>query len=178
MDVKTICLGILTFGDATGYEIKKAFQDRLSLLYEASYGSIYPALNKLTTEGLVSCRAESQSKRPDKKIYSITLEGQLAFIRQLKESPAPDKLRSEALTTLMFAHLLPASYVAQLLDDVIGANEKIIETLSGECETKHSLSEKFLCGFGIAVKQAANQYISENRHLLEAESLLSDHAAE
>lgn len=178
MDVKTLCLGILTFGEATGYEIKKAFQDRLSMLYDASYGSIYPALNKLTEQGLVSCREESQDNRPDKKIYSITLDGQLAFIKQLEEKPAADKFRSEALTSLMFAHLLPASHVSTLMDELISTYEENIAMLSGECDMKRSLSEKFLCGYGIAVRKAAIDYMRENRHLLEAESLLADHAAE
>ncbi len=80
MDIRTLCLGILTWGDASGYEIKKIFEDRLSYFYEASYGSIYPALTKLTDDGLVSCRAEAQDKRPDKKVYAITPTGRMAFM--------------------------------------------------------------------------------------------------
>ena len=65
MDVRTICLAILTRGDATGYEIKKLFEDGgYRHFVEASFGSIYPALNRLTEEGLVSVRAEAQEKRP------------------------------------------------------------------------------------------------------------------
>ena len=46
MDVRTICLGILTRGDATGYEIKKLVEDGgYQHFVEASFGSIYPALN-------------------------------------------------------------------------------------------------------------------------------------
>ncbi|OUR77360.1 hypothetical protein A9Q83_11270 [Alphaproteobacteria bacterium 46_93_T64] len=178
MDVKTLCLGLLTFGDATGYEIKKAFQDRLSMLYDAGYGSIYPALNKLTTEGLVSCRTMAQSKRPDKKIYSITLDGQIAFLKEMERAPASDKFRSETLATLMFAHLLPASHVSKVIDDLIKSYEDNIEVLSGECDMKQSLSEKFLCGYGIAVKKSAIQYMQDNRHLIEAEALLGEQAAE
>ena len=71
MDVRTICLGILTRGDATGYEIKNLFEDDgYQHFVEASFGSIYPALNRLTEEGLVSVRAEAQEKRPDRKVYS------------------------------------------------------------------------------------------------------------
>ena len=56
MDVRTLCLGILSLGDATGYEIKKLVAEgSFSFFSEASYGSIYPALTKLTDEGLVSC---------------------------------------------------------------------------------------------------------------------------
>src|ERR1043166_3201232 len=79
MDVRTICLGILTRGDATGYEIKKLFEDDdYQHFVEASFGSIYPALSRLTEEGLVSVREEAQEKRPDRKVYSITPAGRAA----------------------------------------------------------------------------------------------------
>ena len=58
-------------GEATGYEIKKLFDEGgYQHFIEASFGSIYPALNRLTEEGLVSVRAEVQEKRPDRKVYS------------------------------------------------------------------------------------------------------------
>ena len=51
MNVRTLCLGVLSFGDATGYEIKKMAEDGLfSHFIEASFGSIYPALTKMTDE--------------------------------------------------------------------------------------------------------------------------------
>jgi DNA-binding PadR family transcriptional regulator len=166
MNVRTLCLGLLTFGDATGYEIKKAFQDRLSQVYDAGFGSIYPALNALTEEGLVSCRAEAQSKRPDKKVYSITTSGQLAFLKEIGKQPAADKLRSEALTTLLFSQLLPPRHVADIIDLVIARYEERISLLSGDCHLKQSNSEKFLCGFGIALHQRAIEYMHQNRHLI------------
>ena len=178
MDVRTLCLGILTFGDATGYEIKKTFQERLSLVFDAGYGSIYPALTKLTADKLVSCRSETQDKRPDKKVYSITTEGRLAFVKALKKEPAQDKFKSEALTTLMFAHLLPARNVSALIDTIINDYEQNITELSKECTMKNSHSEQFLCGFGVTIKEAAIKYMQENRHLIEAEALLSQQAAE
>jgi PadR family transcriptional regulator AphA len=51
MDIRTLCLGILTFGDATGYTIKKRLEGPLRHFYDASFGSIYPALRKLTDAG-------------------------------------------------------------------------------------------------------------------------------
>ena len=45
MDVRTICLGLLTRGEATGYEIKKQFEgEGFGHFAEASFGSIYPAV--------------------------------------------------------------------------------------------------------------------------------------
>ncbi|WP_169569284.1 PadR family transcriptional regulator [Sneathiella limimaris] len=178
MDVRNLCLGILTLGDATGYEIKKAFQDRLNLLYDASFGSIYPALNKLTEEKLVSCRAETQTKRPDKKVYSITEAGKAAFIKELQKDPLPDKFRSDTLATMIFTHFLSRDQITRMLDEYIQYYEENINALSTGCDLKGSPAEQFLCGFGVAVRSAAINYLKENRHLIEAEAQQVDTAAE
>ena len=60
MDVKTLCLGVLSRGDASGYEIKKQCEEGpFAHFYAAGFGSIYPALNALWSEGLISVREES-----------------------------------------------------------------------------------------------------------------------
>ena len=47
MDIKTLCLGVLTQGEASGYDIKKHFECVFSHFYVAGFGSIYPALTEL-----------------------------------------------------------------------------------------------------------------------------------
>lgn len=178
MDIRTLCLGILTMGDATGYEIKKTFEERLDLIFQASYGSIYPALNKLTEEGLVSYRAQSQEKRPDKKIYSITSAGRYLFFDEIMKKPAADRFRSEYLATLMFAHLLPAAAISELIDERIADRLQKIESLMSDCDTRQSDREQFLCNYGRTMYQAEIEYLQENRHLLEADALLGSRAAE
>lgn len=52
MNVKTVCLAILTQGETTGYEIRKrSTEGDFSFFLEASFGSIYPALSKLEEDG-------------------------------------------------------------------------------------------------------------------------------
>jgi DNA-binding PadR family transcriptional regulator len=107
LDVRTICLGILTRGDATGYEIKKLFEDsRFSYFVEASFGSIYPALSRLTEEGLVSVREEAGGRRPDRKVYSITEKGRGAFVASLGAPLMDDRFRSPFLFAMMFSDFL------------------------------------------------------------------------
>ena len=57
MDVKTLCLGVLTEGDRTGYEIKQRFEEAFNHFFGAGFGSIYPALAELTRRGLVTCES-------------------------------------------------------------------------------------------------------------------------
>src|SRR3546814_20668435 len=95
MDVKTRCLCCLSRCEASGYEIKKAFEEGpFSHIHQASFGSIYPALNALSAAGLVAVRAQAQDKRPDKKIYSLAPKGRNALVAALMTAPAPDAMRS------------------------------------------------------------------------------------
>src|SRR3546814_16025171 len=116
MDAKTLCLGVLSRGAASGYEIKKAFEEGpFSHFHQASFGSIYPALNALSADGLVAVRAQAQQKRPAKKIYSLTPKGRNALLAALMATPGPDALRSDRLFILSFAQPLPTTRERQLI---------------------------------------------------------------
>ena len=79
MDVKTLCLGLLSINEACGYDLKKEFGAIFKHFYPAGYGSIYPALADLEKRGLVNCREIPQDGKPDRKIYRITDEGRKYF---------------------------------------------------------------------------------------------------
>ena len=173
MDVRTLCLGVLTMGDASGYEIKKKLEDEFSHFYDASFGSIYPALNKLQTEGLVNCTYEAQSKRPDKKVYSLTPGGRLTLVRELSEEPAPDRIRSEFLVSMLFARLLPAGHVADIIDNRIAVFQSGLDKFHKICDSRPTGTSRFVAGYGIALYETAIRYLRENRHQVEAEALLA-----
>ncbi len=49
MSVKDLYLGVLTFGNASGYDLKKFFLQSFGHFYAAGYGPIHPALAELTS---------------------------------------------------------------------------------------------------------------------------------
>ncbi|CAN0535043.1 unnamed protein product, partial [Laminaria digitata] len=109
MDVKTLCLGVLSRSEATGYEIKKQCEEGpFAYFYAAGFGSIYPALNALKNENLISVKEVAQDGKPAKKVYSITADGRHALIQALEEPPAPDRLRSDFLFRMFFGQPLSA----------------------------------------------------------------------
>lgn len=172
MDVRTLCLGVLSLGDASGYEIKKRLEETFSHFYDASFGSIYPALNRLQTEGLVKCETEAQAKRPDKKVYSLTIEGRLTLVGELNNMPGRDRVRSEFLVAMCFADLLPAGHIAEMIDHRITAHQRFAADLANR-EEKASAAQQFVAGYGRAVYEAGARYLAENRHLVESEALLA-----
>lgn len=117
MDIKTLCLGVLTQGEASGYDIKKHFECVFSHFYVAGFGSIYPALTELANAGLVTCREETQASRPDRKVYALTTAGREAFLASLVATPPRHRIRSEFYVLLHFAHLLPVTRLREVLDE-------------------------------------------------------------
>src|ERR1051325_3902257 len=164
MDVRTICLGILTRGDATGYEIKKLFDDDgYQHFVEASFGSIYPALNRLTDEGYVSVREESQEKRPDRKVYSITPAGRTAFIASLLKPLPEDRHRSPFVFDMLFSDLLPTARVDSMIDAYKAQDEAKLAQLNAGNTCEKTQGEEFANGFGRAIYIAMLDFLNTER---------------
>ncbi|MDA1089935.1 MAG: PadR family transcriptional regulator [Proteobacteria bacterium] len=167
MDSKTLCLGALILGDASGYEIKKLFEEGpFSYFHQTSFGSIYPALGKLTEEGLVTCDEFEQDGRPDKKVYSLTDAGRAAFKTALRGTPARDKIRSESLYMLFFADLMESDHLRDVYDGYLAGFRYNVEHLNGLSPDGVSRSRLFVRGFGKAFYVAALNYLEDNKHLL------------
>ena len=179
MDAKTVCLGVLTLGDATGYEIRKKFEEGpFQYFTDAGFGSIYPALNRLRDEGLVTCEEQSQPGRPDKKIYSITPEGRAGFSAAIRKAPGPDKIRSDFLLTLFFEHLLPPELIAEAVDERIEWYRAKLEHMQCCDRAGWGSGPVFVNEFGQAVYAAALAFLEKNRSgLVDAAADAAGHQA-
>lgn len=176
LDVRTMCLGALSIAEASGYELQKNFKEGpLAHFLEASYGSIYPALTRLTDEGLVTCSEHTQEGRPDKKVYAITPDGQDALEVALRASPAEDRFRSEFLFFMSFSDLMDTSQVSGLIDDRINTARSRQALLEETDPSDITAGQKFVLGYGRAMLEASLKYLQENRSLVEDPSL--DHAS-
>ncbi len=179
MDVKTLCLGILTRGDATGYEIKKQCgEGPFSYFYAAGFGSIYPALNSLCDANLVAVREVREEGRPTRKIYSITAAGRLKLMEAFSATPAPDRLRSDFLLMSFFGHLLSARRVDALINQRLSyLRDRLAEMHNCEGNDLPS-GEAFTLGYGIAIYEAAVDYLEGHRHEIVGAVLKEELATE
>ncbi len=167
MDVQTLCLGSLTLGEASGYEIKKLFEEGpFAYFYHASYGSIYPALGKLLQKQLITMREESQHGRPDKKVYAITAKGNAVLARNLKKTPAPDKIHSEAMLMFFLADRLDDNHLRDVFEGYLAAYREKLDCVSQPGDEDIPPHCQFARGFGQAFYRTAITYMEENRHLL------------
>jgi DNA-binding PadR family transcriptional regulator len=178
MDVKTLCLAILSRGDASGYEIRKELAKGVfGVFYDAGYGSIYPALSSLAAEKLVTVRELEQDKRPDKKLYRITPVGRLALLNALRAQPSPDKFRSDFMMITLFAHLLPARDIDALVVARIADLRQKLEQCRDALANEPSAGERFVCGYGEAMYRASIEYLEEHRHELLQAALMVERRA-
>jgi DNA-binding PadR family transcriptional regulator len=170
MDAKTLCLGALMLGDASGYEIRKLYEDGpYSAFHAVSLGSIYPALNALLADGQVTVCEMAQEGRPDKKVYTLTERGRASFMRGLDADPAPDRFRSDMLFILSFGHALPHGQRTALLDSYLEGYRRMRAELTA-CITEDPdvpAGRRFVWDFGLAIYDTVIKYIADNRHILE-----------
>lgn len=163
MNIRTLCLGILSFGNATGYEIKKMAEEGLfSHFVEASFGSIYPALTRMTDEGLLTCRSEAQDGKPDKKVYSITEAGQKELKSALTIRPKKDKFKSEFLFIMLMSEHLDQDHVSEVLKQRARELQEELEMIQACGAQVTKPGTRFVNGYGQAVIGAAHEYVSEN----------------
>jgi len=105
MSLENALLGLLNHKPMTGYDLKKILDHPIGFFWTAQMSQIYRELNKLGEKGLVKSEIEPQEKRPDRKVYQITKEGQETFLSWLNKFP--DRLselyRSQFLMRIFFS---------------------------------------------------------------------------
>jgi DNA-binding PadR family transcriptional regulator len=100
MSLKYGLLGLLNYGEMTGYELDKAFKDSLEFFWQGQTSQIYRELTAMEKRGWLSSKIEVQTGKPNRKVYAITKLGRIEFIKWLrpqKKTAEPDESIFEAL---------------------------------------------------------------------------------
>lgn len=161
LDTKTLCLAVLSMGDASGYEIKKRVEEVFSRFLDVAPSGIYAALKLLEKEGFVSARVVVQDGRPNKTVYGLLERGRVALTASLKASEGRHKIRSELVTLLMFADLLPPAQLRDVLAHRVAELEQIkaeMEASTGACRPGH----RFLVRMGMELASAELAFLREH----------------
>jgi DNA-binding PadR family transcriptional regulator len=123
-------LGALRSGPKHGYDILQLLETRLGSTWYVSTSQLYVLLKKLEDRKWLRSSVAAQRKRPAKRVFSLTPEGERAF-EQWLFSPTKHvrDLRIEFLTKLFFIRDLGFSGGEALVASQVKLLEALKETL-------------------------------------------------
>lgn len=116
MSIKYAILGLLSWKPATGYELKKIFEDSSAMYWSGNNNQIYRSLVQLLDDGFVTNEVKHQESSPSKKIYSITEEGLARLKEWVIEEPEVPELKNTFLIQLAWADQLSDEELHEMLD--------------------------------------------------------------
>jgi len=105
LSLRDALLGLLNHRPMTGYDLKKILDHPMGFFWVAQMSQIYRELNKLEKKGLVKSEIVPQEKRPDRKVYQLTKEGEKIFLNWLNKFPnqLSETSRSQFLMRIFFS---------------------------------------------------------------------------
>ena len=167
-------LGLLCHEDLTGYEMKKKIDTSLSFFYNASFGSIYPALNQLSEQGYVISHYDSENNR-NKIFYSITSKGREYLNDWLRGDTEKNVLRYETLLKLLFGNESGFSNTYDMINrfesDIRNALKTLrffASNLSSHLDEDDHKYYYLTVKFGIRSYEAYLTWCQESKDLLES----------
>ncbi|GAB5389946.1 MAG: hypothetical protein Alpg2KO_29140 [Alphaproteobacteria bacterium] len=174
ISAEILCLGAVSREPASGYAIRKMFEDGpLGHIHSLGYGSIYPALKRLSENGDLAleeaAEAEHDGEADRSKVYAITEQGLDRLRAALTIKPAPDKRRSDMFFILWLAEFLPEGHARRLIDERIAQYHHFLSDISN-CSAGRSEApgERLIHGFAKAIYSAAIDYLeTEGRALAQ-----------
>lgn len=168
MDVGTLCLGVLSFGETSGYGIRRAVSDWFGHFGQASLGAIYPALAKLTARGAIEVVGVPDAPL-EKRVFRITEAGRAELARAAAAAEGTESVRSSFLAGMFFAHLLAMDDVHRLMTERLAGlrrDQRRLRSLPAEAMTE---GQRFTIRYSQAVITAAINFLEhEGRAIVNA----------
>lgn len=162
MKIETLCLAILSFGEATGYDIRKcAMEGPFDYFLECSYGSIYPALNRLWQQGFIERRKEARPGKPSRNVYTLNQAGRDTLIESLHQPLKPEVFKSEFLLAAMMAEHIDPDHMARLIDTKLTELKHRLNKMREARATCESESVRWVLSYGITIHEAAISFLQQ-----------------
>ena len=125
-----IILGVLCREALTGYDIRKRIEGGIGMFYKASFGSIYPLLAKLASQGYVEYQEVVTGKKRTKS-YTITAEGKEYFQHWLESDEIADNSMEAFMSKVFFFDHLSIEVATSKIDSyqqrLIQYHEQLVE---------------------------------------------------
>lgn len=104
MALRNAVMAALLDGEASGYDLAKAFDASVANFWMATPQQLYRELERMEGDGLIAARVVEQERRPTKRLFSLTEAGLAAVRAYTAESPArPTAVRDELMVKVRCA---------------------------------------------------------------------------
>jgi len=138
MEKKLLLLGLLRSQEMHGYQLNEVIDHHLGASVQLKKPTAYRLLNEMANDGWITYKEEQDGNRPLRRIYSLTLQGEVEFQRLLRMILAdykPTELLSDI--GIAFLDVLPPSEAIPLLHKQRAVIERLLQTVSGH-DVEHS----------------------------------------
>lgn len=125
-----IVLGLLLdgHGSRSGYDIQKQAAVSVAHFWPVTKAHVYAELPKLEAAGMVTSKAVTQTKSPNKKLYEVTPSGRIALSEWLANAALGEpKLRHPLLLCIFFAANMDRSSLLAAIDVHQSATEATLD---------------------------------------------------
>ena len=142
-------------GPRHGYEILQFMDKSLGASWYVGTSHLYNLLKRLERDGLVVSRIKPQETRPSKRIFSLTQEGEKAFVEWV-QSPTDRArdLRIEFLGKLFFIKYLSLDVGAELVAAQVQVLKRTKERLQARHHNEKDDYNALVYGFKLATVEA------------------------
>lgn len=146
MPLKHGLLGLLNYGDMTGYELDRTFKQSLNHFWRAQTSQIYKELNTMQDKGWLTSKLVYQNDKPNKKIYSLTETGKIELYDWLKEDVVKESMaiRDPFLMKIFFAAELNSEVSLEMLQhfqDVCKEQMAVLEAVNQEVGSHNEMPD-------------------------------------
>jgi DNA-binding PadR family transcriptional regulator len=112
-------LGLLATKPMTGYDLSRSYKNALQQIWYAPLGQVYPTLRQMQRAGLLRVTVKVQKHRPNRKIYSLTLEGRRLLVDWLAQPAELPRMHHEFIHKLFLLRNIDATERAALVDNYV-----------------------------------------------------------
>jgi PadR family transcriptional regulator AphA len=139
MSLRYALLGLLAEEPASGYDLARKFERALQrYAWHAQHSQIYPELNRLAADGLVTVVAEGARGR---RTYAITDAGRADLRHWMLNPPEVFVVRHEFVLRLFLLSTLDADDARAVLRPVVEGSARELATLRDAIETADATTE-------------------------------------
>ncbi|REE77682.1 PadR family transcriptional regulator [Paenibacillus taihuensis] len=144
MSLAFAILGLLSYKQMTGYDLKNVFDASIKNIWPAHLSQIYRELSGLEGKDLVVSHTETQESRPDRKVYSLTDKGRDELNQWLNQTPQNfvSFTRDETALRMFFGSKIDKDEMIFQLKTLIKQKKETIDVLHEiDAQIRNSSSE-------------------------------------